>query len=542
MKRVAVYARVSTKRQAKGDISIPDQLKQAEDYCTAKGWEMVATYVEAGASATDDKRPEFQRMITEATKDPSPYDTVLVYTLSRFYRDAISQGLYRRRLEEHGVLLKSVTQEFGEGDHAELVQTILAAADQHTSRETAKHVRRSMVENARQGFWNGSQPPFGYKATVAEMRGEKAKKKLAVDAKEAEIVKLAFGLYLNGDGTSGPLGIKGVADSLNRRGFKNRNGNGFYTSVVEKMLKRTAYMGEYFYNRRDSKMDKPRPREEWVKLETPVIIDPKTFEAVQQRLKAHAPDKVQPRTVRNGLLLSGMASCGCCKAGMMLRTGKGGRYRYYNCASTQTKSTSACEAPARLPEAKLDSLVTDALLDRILAPERLKPLLTETFALIGGKTQDAKQALKRLRADLKEAERRIENLFSAIEDGLAADTDSFRNRLTALEDQRSETLRLIAIKEHELALPLKRLSNGQIERMAKAIRDTLKSGPTAFRKAYLKLLIDRIEVSPSEIRITGSKAALAAAMQAKDCTPNEVRFFDREWRAGEDSNPRPPDS
>ena len=94
----------------------------------------------------------------------------------------------------------------------------------------------------------------------------------------------------------------------------------------------------------------------------------------------------------------------------------------------------------------------------------------------------------------------------------------------------------------ELVLPLKRLSNGQIERMAEAIRDTLKSGPTAFRKAYLKLLIDRIEVSPSEIRITGSKAALAAAMQARDCSPNEVRFFDREWRTREDSNLWPPPS
>ena len=72
--------------------------------------------------------------------------------------------------------------------------------------------------------------------------------------------------------------------------------------------------------------------------------------------------------------------------------------------------------------------------------------------------------------------------------------------------------------------------------MAQAISDTLKSGPTAFRKAYLKRLIDRIEVSPSEIRITGSKAALAAAMQAKDCTPNDVRFSDREWRTREDSN------
>ena len=34
--RVAVYARVSTARQAEHDISIPDQLAQARKYCEAR--------------------------------------------------------------------------------------------------------------------------------------------------------------------------------------------------------------------------------------------------------------------------------------------------------------------------------------------------------------------------------------------------------------------------------------------------------------------------------------------------------------------------
>ena len=60
-KRVAVYARVSTTRQAESDISIPDQLKQAESYCKARAWHIVRQYVDPGASALDDKRPQFQR-------------------------------------------------------------------------------------------------------------------------------------------------------------------------------------------------------------------------------------------------------------------------------------------------------------------------------------------------------------------------------------------------------------------------------------------------------------------------------------------------
>jgi site-specific DNA recombinase len=65
--RAALYLRVSTGRQADNDLSIPDQRRQAKGYCASRGWEIVTEYVEPGVSATDDRRPEFQRMIDAAT-------------------------------------------------------------------------------------------------------------------------------------------------------------------------------------------------------------------------------------------------------------------------------------------------------------------------------------------------------------------------------------------------------------------------------------------------------------------------------------------
>ena len=58
--RVAAYLRVSTTRQAEQDLSIPDQRQQIEDYCRSKGWTLVSVFIEPGASATDNRRPEFQ--------------------------------------------------------------------------------------------------------------------------------------------------------------------------------------------------------------------------------------------------------------------------------------------------------------------------------------------------------------------------------------------------------------------------------------------------------------------------------------------------
>lgn len=44
--------------------------------------------------------------------------------------------------------------------------------------------------NARQGFWNGSRPPFGYGLAVQERRGTRDKKVLIVREDETQIIRL----------------------------------------------------------------------------------------------------------------------------------------------------------------------------------------------------------------------------------------------------------------------------------------------------------------------------------------------------------------
>jgi site-specific DNA recombinase len=86
----ALYLRVSTGRQAEQDLSIPDQRRQLLAYCQLRGIEIVSEFVEPGATATDDKRPGFQRMIDEASHRPSPFNCIIVHSFSRFFRDQVS--------------------------------------------------------------------------------------------------------------------------------------------------------------------------------------------------------------------------------------------------------------------------------------------------------------------------------------------------------------------------------------------------------------------------------------------------------------------
>jgi hypothetical protein len=91
--RAALYLRVSTARQAEHDVSIPDQRKQGESYCASRSYQLVETYVEPGASATNDCRPEFQKMMEAGTSKPAAFDVVIVHSFSRFFRNHFELGV-----------------------------------------------------------------------------------------------------------------------------------------------------------------------------------------------------------------------------------------------------------------------------------------------------------------------------------------------------------------------------------------------------------------------------------------------------------------
>src|SRR3990170_4990995 len=97
---VALYARVSTTRQAEKDLSIPDQLRQMRDWGKDQGLAVAMEYVEPGASATDDRRPVFQQMIADATLEPSSYESIIVHSRSRFFRDLFQFLSYERTRSE----------------------------------------------------------------------------------------------------------------------------------------------------------------------------------------------------------------------------------------------------------------------------------------------------------------------------------------------------------------------------------------------------------------------------------------------------------
>ncbi len=238
---VALYARVSTTKQAEKDLSIPDQIRQIKEWCEREGHGIAAEYIEEGASATDDRRQVFQRMINEACSGTHAFDCIVIHSLSRFFRDLYGFIFYEKKLNKAGVKIISITQPTGNDPAGEMLRKVISLFDEYQSKETAKHTLRAMMENARKGFFNGSTPPFGFKTEEVPIPGNRGmKKRPVIDPGEAEIVRKIFDLYLNGS-KGQALGMYGVAQYLNEKGISYR-GSCWNSGHVNELLKNPAYM------------------------------------------------------------------------------------------------------------------------------------------------------------------------------------------------------------------------------------------------------------------------------------------------------------
>jgi len=515
-KRVAIYARVSTTRQAENDISIPDQLGQARKFCEARGWYVVREFVDPGASARDDKRPQFQAMMDAGSVDPSPFDIVLVHSQSRFFRDTAGYVVSKRRLQKHGVSLVSMTQDFGEGATAEFAETITAAADALHSAETAKHVARTMLENARQGFWNGSKPPYGYRTVAVEQRGQRTKKRLEIDTSEAETVRLIFKLFLSGDGRSGPMGVKDIASWLNAHRHTFQNGGLFYTSAVHAILTRDTYSGTHYFNRHDSRAKRERPKEEWIAQEAPAIIPARTFKRVQHALADRRPNVTPARISNSDVLLTGIVRCECCGSPLMVRTGKSGRYRYYACASHRLKGRVACPNPVAIRESQLDDMVLSALTGELITPERLPALLSEARKHQRANSSANIQRRETLKKRIKDTQTQIDRLYGALREGLVTDSASFRAQLSGVEQARAEAAAHLSRIDSDVPEFRQTLSHQQAATLAATLQRRLLDAPKPMKRRYVRGLVSDIILNREKAVITGPSSAIAQSVTSGD--------------------------
>lgn len=215
-KVAAIYVRVSDPRQAEKNLSIPDQERQLREYAERAGLKVFKVYVEPGATARDDRRPEFQEMISDGLQKEPPFDTILTLTTSRFFRNATKARIYKHNLRKKGIRVIATHQETTEDPMGTFVEGIFELIDQYESEMNGFHTSRAIRQKARQGYIS-HRAKFGFDAEeVLDERGKKNRRPV-VNPLEATAIRKVFDLAASG------MGSLNIAKKLNEEGIKHRN-------------------------------------------------------------------------------------------------------------------------------------------------------------------------------------------------------------------------------------------------------------------------------------------------------------------------------
>lgn len=194
---------------------------------------------------------------------------------------------------------------------------------------------------------------------------------------------------------------------------------------------------------------------------------------------------------------------------MRSRTGKYGRYWYYTCSRKADIGASACGGTTMAMGA-LDDLVTEAVCGHVLEPQRLAAMLKALAARGSTRREREGAQLRRLMAKRRALSAQVRNLLDVMEDGGLGAAKAVQQRFADRQQELDALDREIAHKRSQIERPVEEIAAARAERFAAALGERLRDQANpGFRRAYLRLMLDKVVVGPAEVRISGAERALA---------------------------------
>jgi site-specific DNA recombinase len=510
--RVALYARVSTERQEERG-TVGSQLELLRAAALADDHVVVAEFVDDGYSGARLDRPALDRLRDAA--EAGALDAVLCLCPDRLARAYAYQVLILDELERFGVPVRFLDGPAPSDDpQAKLLVQVQGVIAEYERAKIAERYRRGKLHRARAGevfFW---KVPYGYRRVGAEP-GRPAR--MEIFEPEAEIVRAVFAAHAD-DGDS----IRQICHHLHDRGVLSPSGKPTWgTSTLHRLLRNEAYIGRVYYNRRETikasgaprgarrtkTRYRERPREEWITIPVPTIIDQDTFQRAQQASRENP--KWSPRGIEPGhWLLRGLIECGHCHVGCnchKMRGRNGAFHRYYYCRNHDLLRAGGehLRCPERNIRAdELDTYVFAQVRRALLQPAQLlageRAVITATppddDELIGAQ-------LATLDRKLDQAERERGRLLDAYQAALL-DLDELTRRtaaLTARRDQLAAEHAELTNRRSELATEnrLRRGLAGFAERVLASLDELDFDG----RQRLLRMLVEKVRVTGWHVEI-----------------------------------------
>ncbi len=484
----ALYARVSSDKQDV-DLSVSAQLRALKDYANAHGYSVAREFVDEAESGRIADRPQFRKMIEEASRHEAPFNVILVWKFSRFTRKREHAVAFKSMLRRKGIRVVSITEHADDTPTGKLMEAIIESVDEFYSENLAQEVVRGMREAASRGFWITPSAPYGYRK-VHVQDGAKKRPRLEIEPGTSVVVQRMFRMAESGKS------ILDITKEFNSEGIASPGGKRWSKTVVHKMLTNEAYKGTLVWG--TLAKDKAPP----VRVEDafPGIVSKSQFERVSELLRSRAPSRAHPRRVASSYLLSGLVSCKSCGRALTGQDAKSGRFSYYVCQSALKHGKGACKTP-RLNARRFERLVVGKIRSTILTESNIRELVRLVDEEMDGVAREQRRKLESIEGELADVRRWLDRLYRAIETTELDITDiaprirEHRERERKLQD---------SAREAKAMLSERRVRLDDVETITAFAKDMsvwLNESELTERRSFIQSFVKEIVVAPGEAKV-----------------------------------------
>ena len=397
-----IYARYSSHAQT--EQSIEGQLRDNYAWARQQDITVVGEYIDRALSGTKDARPDFQRMIEDAAK--RQFQLVIVWKLDRFARNRYDSAIYKARLKKYGVRVVSVKENITDSPEGIILEGLLEAMAEYYSANLSQNVKRGMRETIAKGRFCGGHVPYGYKLVDG---------KLIEDPKTAPVIRYVFEQYASG------VPKREIIKVLNAHGVRSCFGKPLSYTSFSASLPNTVYIGQFKF-KGEIIPDVAQP-----------LIDPATFQAVQDRLKATARAPAASKALVE-YHLQGKAFCGHCGAPLVGECGRsrnGSTYNYYACAKKKKHHT--CDKKNERKDF-LEWYVVEQTLLYVLTPIRARQIAKAVVEEYNKEFSDTR--IDSYQETLDQLDRELDKLVDALTTVPKVAHQKIYNRMESIDAQK----------------------------------------------------------------------------------------------------------
>lgn len=425
MKNAVIYARYSSVGQ--NEQSIDGQVRICKEFAGHKGLNIINVYMDKAKSGTNDRRPDFQKMIRDAESGAFQY--VIVYMLDRFARNRMDSMLNKAKLHDCGVKVLSAIENISDSEEGEFFEMFLEWNAEKYSKRLSKRVRDGLDTSVSNGTFTGGTLIFGYKLDKIEITGKKGKyiQKVVLDEPNAEIIRFVFTEYAKGTSKND------IAKALNEQGHRHK-GQEFKGRHLDHWLVNEKYTGSFSFGGRQCENMYPP------------IISREIFEQAQDRLVANRyfqrPEREEDR---KPYILTGKYFCGHCGTALVADGGTsntGKAHQYYCCKQVRKK---VCDKKREIKE-EIELYVAERTREFFRDRGRFEKLADDTVAYYQSKVD--RSSLKSVEVKITSTKKDIKDLTAAYVKAVA---DGNELLIASCNEQSKELSVLLSDLENEYA-------------------------------------------------------------------------------------------